>query len=249
PAAGDRRAQRLAGHLARHVLVVASRRGTERLAAALPLRRADRALARAAGALLLPGLLAAARDLAPALRVVGADATIGELAHDGLMQHGQVHGVEHVGLELEAARLLALRVDHLEVRHRYFFPAAGAGVTFFVFTLLRSITSEPLAPGTAPRTSTRFCSGSTRTTLMLSTVRRSPPMRPGSLWPGHTREGSDDAPIEPGARWNIEPWLASPPFQLWRFTPPWKPLPFDTPTTSTTSPAVKRSAPMLCPIV
>ena len=27
---------------------------------------------------------------------------------------------------------------------------------------------------------------------------RSPPMRPGSWWPGHTREGSDDAPIEPG---------------------------------------------------
>jgi hypothetical protein len=79
-------AQRLAAHLARHRLVVAVRRGPERLAAALPLRGADRALARTAGALLLPRLLAAARDLAAPLGVVGADTPVGQLAHDRLVQ-------------------------------------------------------------------------------------------------------------------------------------------------------------------
>ena len=48
--------------------------------------------------------------------------------------------------------------------------------------------------------------------------------------------------MEPGARWNIEPWVASPPDQPCRLTPPWKPLPLVTPMTSTSSPAVKSSA-------
>src|SRR5207248_8701723 len=90
-------------------------------------------------------------------------------------------------------------------RSHHFFSAAFCCCALVVLMLLRTITSEPLAPGTAPRIRIRFCSGSTRATVTLSVVRCTPPMRPGSLWPGQTREGSEDAPMEPGARWNIEP--------------------------------------------
>ena len=54
-----------------------------------------------------------------------------------------------------------------------------------------------------------------------------------------TRDGYDEAPIEPGARWNIEPCVASPPAKWWRFTTPWKPWPLLVPMTSTRSPWVK----------
>src|SRR5438034_1181518 len=239
-ARGHRRPQRLAPHLARHRLVVGARRGAEGLAAALPLRGADRALARAAGALLLPRLPAAARDLAAALRVVRARAPIRQLAHHRLVQqrHADLHA-EDVGLELHRALALALRVDDLHARHHFF--SAFCCCALVVLMLLRTITSEPLAPGTAPRIRIRFCSGSTRATVTLSVVRCTPPMRPGSLWPGHTREGSEEAPMEPGARWNIEPCVASPPRQPWRLTPPWNPLPLVTPTTSTISPGANIS--------
>src|SRR5206468_788213 len=91
-------------------------------------------------------------------------------------------GAEDVRLQLERAGLLSLRVQNLHAWHRYFFSATfcWAGCAFFVFTDLRSMTSDPLAPGTAPRTRTMFCSAITRTTLRFSTVRRSPPARAGS---------------------------------------------------------------------
>src|SRR5258706_3442169 len=109
-----RRAQGPATHRPRQGLLVAPRRGTERLAAALPLRPADRSLAPAAGALLLPGLLAAARDLAAPLRIVCARPAIGELARDGLMQEGDPDlDAEHVGFELERSRRLARGVEHV----------------------------------------------------------------------------------------------------------------------------------------
>ena len=57
-----------------------------------------------------------------------------------------------------------------------------------------------------------------------------------------TREGNDEAPIEPGARWNIEPWVAAPPAKLWRFMTPWKPLPRLMPMTSTRSPSLNTPA-------
>ena len=53
--------------------------------------------------------------------------------------------------------------------------------------------------------------------------------------------------MEPGARWNMDPWVASPPYQPYRFTPPWNPLPLVTPTTSTSSPGLKRSTVKVCP--
>ena len=51
-----------------------------------------------------------------------------------------------------------------------------------------------------------------------------------------TRDGYDEAPIEPGARWNIEPCVAAPPAKWWRLTTPWKPWPLLVPMTSTRSP-------------
>src|SRR5256886_853105 len=164
---------------ARHVLLVAVRRGTERLAAALPLGRADGALAGAAGALLLPRLLAAARHLTAALGVVGAGAAIGQLARHRLMEQGHPHlDAEHLRLEVERAALATLCAEDFDGRH-HFFSVFCCCWAFVIFTLLRIITRLPLAPGTAPRSSSRLCSGRTRTTLTLSTVRRSPPMRPG----------------------------------------------------------------------
>ncbi len=53
--------------------------------------------------------------------------------------------------------------------------------------------------------------------------------------------------MEPGARWNIEPWVAAPPRKWWRFTTPWKPLPLLMPVMWTVSPAAKRSTETLSP--
>src|SRR6266581_8003400 len=72
----DRGSQRLSAHRARQVLLVAARLRTEGLPAALPLGRADRALTRATGPLLFPGLPAAARDLAAAAGGVSARAPV-----------------------------------------------------------------------------------------------------------------------------------------------------------------------------
>src|SRR6185503_1132164 len=177
----DRGAQRRPPHLARHVLGVAPRRRAERLAAALPLHGARRALPGAAGPLLLPRLAAAARHLAAPARIVSAGPPVGELARDRLMEQRRADlGGEHVRLQLERSGLLSLRVQNLHGWHRYFFSAVfWACCCLVAFTDLRSMTSDPLAPGTAPRTRTMFCSAMTRTTLRFSTVRRSPPMRPG----------------------------------------------------------------------
>src|SRR3990172_5469645 len=114
-------AQRLAAHGARHLLPVAPRRRAEGLTAALPLRGADRALPGPAGALLPPRLPAAARHLAPPLRVVRARAPVGELSHDRLVEQRPADlDSEDVGLELQRPGLLALGVQHLYGRHRLF---------------------------------------------------------------------------------------------------------------------------------
>ena len=60
-------------------------------------------------------------------------------------------------------------------------------------------------PGTAPRTSSRFCSGSTECTVRPTWVTRLPPMRPAIFIPLKTREGVADDPIEPGLRMLREP--------------------------------------------
>ncbi len=60
-----------------------------------------------------------------------------------------------------------------------------------------------------------------------------PPSRPDDRVPGYTRDGNAEGPIEPGARWNIEPCVAAPPRKPWRATTPMKPLPLEVPMTST----------------
>src|SRR5436309_3365628 len=101
-----------------HALVVLARGGAERLAAALPLGRPDRALAGAARALLLPRLPAAARHLAPPLGVVRARAPRGQLLHHGLVDQRHAHRLrEDVGPEIERLLLLALAVEHGNGRH------------------------------------------------------------------------------------------------------------------------------------
>src|SRR5690242_7754941 len=148
---GDRSAQRLAPHRARHVLVVFPRRRSERLAAALPLDGTRRALPRAAGPLLLPRLAPAARDLAAAASVVRAGATVGQLAGDSLMEERHTDlRAEDVSLQLDGAGGLPLCVQYLYGRHRYFFSATFCCCALVALTDFRSITSVPLAPGTAP---------------------------------------------------------------------------------------------------
>src|SRR3972149_6966635 len=47
----------------------------------------------------------------------------------------------------------------------------------------------------------------------------------------NTREGQEEPPMEPGARWGIEPWEAPPPLKPHRFTTHANPRPFDCPAT------------------
>ena len=82
-------------HLRRHVLTVVARVRAEDDAAVPPVRRAGRALARAAGALLAVRLLAAAGDLAARLRV-GRALPLVRLVPD----YGLVHQPD-VGLDAE----------------------------------------------------------------------------------------------------------------------------------------------------
>jgi hypothetical protein len=47
--------------------------------------------------------------------------------------------------------------------------------------------------------------------------------------------------MEPGARWNMDPWLLAPPRKLWRRITPWNPFPLEVPMTSTRSAPWKMS--------
>ena len=65
------------------------------------------------------------------------------------------------------------------------------------------------APSRTPAADSRPCPLSRRADS--STVTCALPMCPGKCCPGHTRDGNELAPMPPGARWNIEPCVASPP--------------------------------------
>ena len=93
-------------HLLRGPLAVVARHGAVHDATAGELRRADRALTGATGALLLVRLLAAAGDLAAGLRLVRALAGGGELGHDDLVHQRDVRlHVEDVAGQLDRAGL------------------------------------------------------------------------------------------------------------------------------------------------
>ena len=97
-------------HLLGGALAVVARRRAVDDATAGELRRADRALTGAAGALLLVRLAAAAADLAAGLGVVRALPGRGQLGHDDLVDQRDVDlDVEDLGGQLDRAGLRARR--------------------------------------------------------------------------------------------------------------------------------------------
>src|SRR5262249_43857630 len=117
-ALADRRSQRRLPDLLRHVVLMVAHLRRHRLAAADPLAGADRALARAPGALLLVGLLASAGDQRAVLHAHGARAPGGQLRLDHLVEEVLVHGRVHdlVGT-VDGADLLLLEVDDVQGGH------------------------------------------------------------------------------------------------------------------------------------
>src|SRR4030095_6339228 len=242
----QRRFQRAALDLLRQGIVVAARVLPERVATVPPQRCARRPDLRTAGALLLVGLLAAAADEGAVLGLVGATAFRRVLPHDRFPHEvGLDRAREHGVAQVDRPDLLVLAIHYIEC-HGYFLPffgfsACGFGSGFRA-TARRITTTPSGAPGTAPRNTSRWFSMSTLTTRRFRVVMREPPIRPAARMPLTTRDGNEDAPIDPGARWNIEPCVAAPPPKWCRFTTPWNPLPRPVPTTSTRSPSAKIEA-------
>ena len=81
-------------------------------------------------------------------------------------------------------------------------------------------------------------STSVRTTCRFCVVTLAAPMWPAIFLPLNTLPGSWHWPVEPCERWLIDtPWLARSPRKLCRFIAPAKPLPMETPETSTNCPS------------
>src|SRR5262249_34467007 len=220
----ERGAQRGLLRLPVHLLHERARGLRERVTAAGELRRADRALAGAAGALLAPRLRAAAGDEPAALRrgrsgtlrvLLGAN----RLVHEVRLHLGRKHGL----VERDILRLLAVASEKRCVDSHQ----------------PRTSTMPFFGPGTAPLMRSRLRSASTSCTVSPSWVTRLPPMRPAILIPLRTRDGVADAPIEPGLRMLCEPCDLGPEPKLWRLIVPWKPLPIPRPETLILSPGSK----------
>src|SRR5258706_5933388 len=183
-------AQREPTHLLRHALLVAARVRSEDRSTALHGRFADRAVARATGALLSIRLGAAAGNRAAGLGRGRPLARVGELAQVGLVhdrhvgllvEHGLgeldlavalAEGVEERNLERVGFSLRRLLFRHglpggLRRRHQTFLPVGlpDGPLTFTGLVDCLTSTSAPFAPGTPPLSSSRFRSASTRTTL------------------------------------------------------------------------------------
>ena len=175
---GQGRRQCETHHLLGGALRVAAGLGRMSDAAAHPVRCADRALTRSAGALLAPRLDAAASNLAARLGALRARSTSRELRGDHLVQHGLVRldCEDFVGYVDRAGVRAA---DGLDGERRHHRPP---------FTASRMMTVPPRGPGTAPRTSNSPWSASVRTTWKLSVVTLSPPVRPAMRRPRNTRE-------------------------------------------------------------
>src|SRR5579883_426508 len=134
-------------------------------AAVPPLRRTDRALTGASGALLTPGLASAARNLVALARRGRSGSRICEFAMDRAVDDAELPA--KIALErrgrLATAHDVAAGID--DVGHYAF--------AFRALTLSLTMTNEFLAPGTAPRTSRRLRSLSARTTSRFCSVVRS----------------------------------------------------------------------------
>ena len=113
---------------------------------------------------------------------------------------------------------------------------AASGSGFLAASLID--TQPPLAPGTAPLTMISPRSTSVRTTCRFCVVTRAAPMCPAIFLPLNTLPGSWHWPVEPCERWLIDtPCEARSPWKLCRFMAPAKPLPIETPETSTNCPS------------
>src|ERR1022692_1702988 len=115
---------------------------------------------------------------------------------------------------------------------------------------LRTSTTRPRGPGTAPLIRSSPRSASTACTVRDCTVVRIPPIRPAIRTPLNTRPGVAQAPIEPGERclrW--VPCEEDRPLKPCRFMTPAKPLPLLLPVTSTCWPLANTSAVTSCPSV
>ena len=160
-AVGERRAQREADHLLGRALAVVARLRAVGHTTAAPVRRADRALAGAAGALLAPRLRATTADLGPGLRAVRARPGGGELRGDDLVHDRDVRlDAEQLVGHVDRAGVRAGRRLHVEL-HAASPCAAG---TTGRFAALLTNTRPPLGPGTAPLTRRRPRSASPSTT-------------------------------------------------------------------------------------
>src|SRR6185437_6013667 len=155
--------EREAPDLLLEAVFVAAHDRTEDDRAAAELRRAQRALARAAGPFLLPRLFGRAGDVADALGLVRAGAALGELplhhARQNVLAHRQAEDV--VG-DIDVAGGLVVEALHREL-HFLSPPAAGlaAGLSlaaFGVFSAGRSIALSGGRPGFD-----RFAASRTRT--------------------------------------------------------------------------------------
>src|SRR6202008_10495 len=117
-------------------------------------------------------------------------------------------------------------------------------------TALRTSTTRPRGPGTAPLIRSSPRSASTACTVSDWTVVRTPPIRPALPCPLNTRPGVAHAPMEPGERclrW--VPCAAPRPLKPCRFITPAVPLPLLLPVTSTCCPLANTSAVSSCPSV
>src|SRR5579872_841682 len=118
---------------------------------------------------------------------------------DGFIQQILVHRrAENFVGEIDAADFLVVEIDDVYAGHGY-------------FLALRTTTYPPVGPGTAPFTSNTFSSASTSIISRFRTVTFAVPMCPAIRMPGKTRDGKLDAPMDPGARWNIDPCDPGPP--------------------------------------
>ena len=144
--------------------------------AAHPDGRTGATLPSPSGVLLPPGLSAAAPDLAAVLGVVGPQPAVGQMGHHDLVHGGRVDGGgKHRVGEFEFPDHVALKVDLLDPRH------VCSSLPYSAVFRMR--TRPSFAPGTAPRRRIRLFSTSTANTRRFFTVTRSPPMRPGIVFP------------------------------------------------------------------
>src|SRR5215467_2522721 len=116
----ERRADRVALHLARDLALIAVWMRPEDDTTAAELRSAGRTLARAASALLAVGLAVATAHLPTGLGAGVALSAVGELGRDDLMQQPDVdRRAEDVAVELVLANHLAAHIVDVCLRHLF----------------------------------------------------------------------------------------------------------------------------------